>query len=201
MEKIEFYDDGKYEKYNEINGIKEGKAIYYWGKNSKLTEKDEDYGKVKEEFFYENGVKQGKGISYFDSQKTQKIKEEFRYINNVKHGESYLLYLDRLEKRNYINGKIENKVFVYKINGKAEIKDCVDINENQNKKFRTLKEILGLETNEIGKMEEQEYEILKLEAEKRFREMADFYKHPKQENIIPDLVIKKYYLKYKEMKF
>ena len=35
MEKKEFYGNGKYEKFSEVNGIKEGKAIYYWreGKN------------------------------------------------------------------------------------------------------------------------------------------------------------------------
>ena len=32
MEKIAFYDDGKYEIYREVDGIKEGKAIYYYSK-------------------------------------------------------------------------------------------------------------------------------------------------------------------------
>lgn len=202
MEKIEFYDDGKYEKYNEINGIKEGKAVYYWGKSSDLTEKHEDYGKIKEEFFYENGVKQGKAISYFDQVKTKKIKEEFFYIDNVKQGKAYILYLDRLEKRNYLNGKLNGNIWVYKINGKVEVRNSNNI-ENA---FKTLKEILGMDEDKKEEINEQEYEIFKNEAEKIFKETAELYKqseklNSKNNNVIPELFIKKYYLKSKEIKF
>lgn len=202
MEKIEFYDDGKYEKYNEINGIKEGKAVYYWGKSSDLTEKQEDYGKIKEEFFYENGVKQGKAISYFDQIKTKKIKEEFFYVDNVRQGKAYILYLDRFEKRNYLNGKLTGKIWIYRINGKIEVRNNSDIENG----FRTLKEILGMDEDKKEEISEQEYKILKIEAEKIFKETVELYKQPNKlnsenNNIIPELFIKKYYLKNQKVKF
>ncbi len=202
MEKIEFYDDGKYEKYNEINGIKEGKAVYYWGKNSDLTEKHEDYGKIKEEFFYENGVKQGKAISYFDQVKTKKIKEEFFYVDNVRQGKAYILYLDSFEKRNYLNGKLTGKIWIYRINGKVEVRNSSNIENG----FRTLKEILGIDEDKKEEISEQEYKILKIEAEKIFKETVELYKQPNKlnsenNNIIPELFIKKYYLKNQKVKF
>lgn len=196
MEQLEFYDNGKYEKYIEVNGIKQGKATYYWGKNEKL-------GKIKEIFFYENGIKQGKAILYFDPKKTNKIKEEFFYENGIKQGESYLLYLDKLEKRNYINGNLEEKVLVYTLDGKAEVKNS---NELKNK-FKSFKQILGIEDNEDNddeKISEEEYKTLKVEAEKIFRETAEHYKEYKtfeDTNIIPELFIKKYYSTYKNSKF
>ena len=202
MEKIEFYNDGKYEKYNEINGMKQGKAVYYWGKSSDLIEKHEDYGKIKEEFFYENGVKQGKAITYFDQVKTKKIKEEFYYVDNVKQGEAYILYLDKFEKINYVNGKLTGKIWIYRINGKAEVKNTDDIQSG----FKSLKEILGIEENKKEELSEQEYKILKMEAEKIFKETAELYKQPEKlnsenNNAIPELFIKKWYLRYKEIKF
>lgn len=202
MEKIEFYNDGKYEKYNEINGMKQGKAVYYWGKSSDLIEKHEDYGKIKEEFFYENGVKQGKAVTYFDQVKTKKIKEEFYYVDNIKQGEGYILYLDKFEKINYQNGKLTGKIWIYRINGKAEVKNADDIQSG----FKSLKEILGIEESEKEEISEQKYKILKMEAEKIFKETAELYKQPEKlnlenKNIIPELFIKKYYLKSKEIKF
>lgn len=202
MEKIEFYNNGKYEKYNEINGIKQGKAVYYWGKNYNLTEKQEDYGKIKEEFFYENGIKQGKAVTYFDQVKTKKIKEEFYYVDNVKQGKAYILYLDKFEKINYLNGKLTGKIWIYRINGKAEVRNADDIQSG----FKSLKEILGIEENKKEKLSEQEYKILKMEAEKIFKETAELYKQTEKlstenKNIIPELFIKKWHSKYKEMKF
>lgn len=202
MEKIEFYNDGKYEKYNEINGMKQGKAVYYWCKNSDLTEKDENYGKIKEEFFYENGVKQGKAVIYFDQVKTKKIKEEFYYVDNVKQGEAYILYLEKFEKINYQNGKLTGKIWIYRINGKAEVRNADDIQSG----FKSLKEILGIEEDKKEEFSEQEYKILKMEAEKIFKETAELYKQPEKlnsenNNVIPELFIKKWYLRYKEIKF
>lgn len=203
MEKINFFDNGKYEIFNEINGVKQGKSTYYWGKNTNLLKSHQDYGKIKEEFTYIDGIKQGKAITYFDSENTNKIKEEFYYINDIKQGESILLYLDRLEKRYYTNGKLKEKVLVYRINGKAEVKKYNDTSFEVKEKFKTLKEILGInETQETEKMEKLEYDALKLEAEKSFNETANFYRDFKEkENIIPFLFIEKYYLKYKNLKF
>ncbi len=76
MKKIEFHKDGKYEEYEEINGVREGKAVYYWS-----ADKHEE---IREEFIYENGIKNGKAVVYFNKNKTNKIKEEFTYINGVK---------------------------------------------------------------------------------------------------------------------
>lgn len=189
MEKKEFYGNGKYEKFSEVNGIKEGKAIYYWRENS------DDYGKIREEFSYQNGVKQGKATIYFDVDKTQKIKEEFNYIDSVKQGVAYLVCSNKVEKRYYTDGKLSGKAFVYNIDGSVEIKDY----DSNKVNFRSLKEILGIELNEDEKIEEEEYENLKSEAERYFKEVADLYKTSgKREYSISKSFIKNYYSKVRK---
>lgn len=195
MEKKEFYGNGKYEKFSEVNGVKEGKAIYYWRENSIFKENSEDYGKIREEFIYENGVKQGKATIYFDVDKTQKIKEEFNYIDNIKEGVAYLVFSNKVEKRYYTVGKLSGKAFVYNIDGSVEIKDY----DRNRANFRSLKEILGIELNEDEKMDEKEYEIFKSEAERYFKEVADLYKiSGKREYSISKSFIKNYCSKARE---
>lgn len=195
MEKKEFYGNGKYEKFSEVNGVKEGKAIYYWRENSIFKENSENYGKIREEFIYENGVKQGKATIYFDVDKTQKIKEEFNYIDNIKEGVAYLVFSNKVEKRYYTAGKLNGKAFVYNIDGSVEIKDY----DRSRANFRSLKEILGIELNEDEKIDEKEYEILKSEAERYFKEVADSYKTSgKREYSISKSFIKNYCSKTRE---
>lgn len=160
MEKKEFYGNGKYEKFSEVNGVKEGKATIY-----------------------------------FDVDKTQKIKEEFNYIDNIKQGVAYLIFSNKVEKRYYTEGKLIGKAFVYNIDGSIEIK-----NYDSNKaNFRSLKEILGIELNEDEKIDEKEYEILKSEAERYFKEVADLYKTSgKREYSISKSFIKNYCSKVRE---
>ena len=84
---------------------------------------------------------------------------------------------------------------MYNIDGSVEIKDY----DRNRTNFRSLKEILGIELNEDEKIDEKEYEILKSEAERYFKEVADSYKTSgKREYSISKLFIKNYCSKIRE---
>lgn len=195
MKKIEFHKDGKYEEYEEINGVREGKAAYYWS-----ADKHEE---IREEFIYENGIKNGKAVVYFNKNKTNKIKEEFTYVNGVKQGESLLLCSDCLEKRYYINGKLEGEGLEYRLDGKINRNSYVNGEKEIN--FKSLKEILGM-CKPKERENKADDEIFKLQAKKIFSETAYFYtkaekENKGKENKLPFLFIEKNYLKYKSEKF
>lgn len=61
---------------------------------------------------------------------------------------------------------------MYNIDGSVEIKDY----DRNRANFRSLKEILEIELNEDEKIDEKEYKILKSEAERYFKEVANLYK-------------------------
>ncbi len=58
MKCIERYENGNYEVYEEIDGVKQGRATFYY-KNC------ED--KIKEEFYYVDNVKTGESLLLFQN--------------------------------------------------------------------------------------------------------------------------------------
>ena len=84
---------------------------------------------------------------------------------------------------------------MYNIDGSVEIKNY----DSNRANFRSLKELLGIELSEDEKIEEKEYEILKSEAERYFKEVADLYKTSgKREYSISKSFIKNYCSKARE---
>ena len=212
MKKLEF---GKnfYEEYAAENGIKEGKATRYYSREilkSVPYEMEEDYDKLREEFSYENGVKTGEAITYFDSNKTNKIWEKFTFVNGEKEGEAWILSSDRVEKRYYSKGKIAGKAIQYFINGKIQENYAgLGMGNDVKSAFRSFKDILGIdddgetikviENKGIAEDRKDDYELFKLQAEKIINE--ELYKpDTKKENKLPNLFIKKYYIKHQNIR-
>lgn len=196
MEKMEFYDDGKYEVYTEIDGIKQGKAICYYSKKilqSVPYNLRKDYEKLREEFTYDNGVKQGKAVTYFNKNKTNKIWEKFTFLNGIKEGEAWLFSTDKVEKRCYINGKVEGLALQYYLNGNIKEEFYTDDRRNLSFHFKDLKEILGIYDTTLKETivnNEIDYEIFKAQAEKILREEL-YNDFQVKENKIIELFIKK----------
>lgn len=212
MEKIEFYDNGKYEVYTEVNGIKEGKAVYYYSKEilqSIPYGLQEDYEKLREEFTYDKGIKNGSAITYFNKDKTKKLWEKFTFLNGVKEGEAWLLSVDKLEKRYYKNGKVEGFVIQYYLDGKIKEDFYTDGRKNLKFSLKNLKEILGMEdtsleetvvSDEIIEDRKNDYETFRVQAEKIIAdELYNNSKSKENENSkLIELVIKKYYFNKNE---
>ena len=208
MEKIAFYDDGKYEIYREVDGIKEGKAIYYYSKEilqSVPYRLKKDYEKLREEFNYDNGIKNGRAVTYFNKDKTNKVWEKFIFFNGIKEGEAWLLSADKLEKRYYVNGKVEGLTVQYYLNGNIEEGLYINGRRNLSFIFKNLEEILGMydtslkETiinNEIMEDRKSGYKVFKIQAEKILSEELynNFQTRENKKDRLAELFIKKYYL-------
>lgn len=204
MEKIEFYDNGKYEVCTEVNGIKEGKATYYYSKEilqSIPYDLKEDYEKLREEFTYDKGIKNGSAITYFNKNKTKKLWEKFTFLNGVKEGEAWLLSVDKLEKRYYKNGKVEGFVIQYYLDGKIKEDFYADGRKNLKFSLKNLKEILGMEdtsleetvvSDEIIEDRKNDYETFRIQAEEILNEEIYNNSQNKEDRLL-ELVIKKYY--------
>lgn len=124
MKCIERYENGNYEVNEEIDGVKQGKATFYY-KNC------ED--KIKEEFYYVDNVRTGESLLLF-----QEGIEKRCYKNDRLEGLSVKYFLDgRIEESRYGNQKekiafafdelrdilgMESKERDYTINGLEEDK-------------------------------------------------------------------------------
>jgi antitoxin component YwqK of YwqJK toxin-antitoxin module len=111
------------------NDLIDGKAIYYFSS-----------GKIHKMISYQNGVKNGKEIVYFenDTAKVDQIKEFKEYSNGVLHGK-YLVYysynpLDTLEYGTYLNGKRNGK-FLFSQQGKLIVNFSNDLVDGKLMKF------------------------------------------------------------------
>lgn len=104
MKRIKYYKDGNYEIYNEINGMKQGKANIYF-KDSR--------DKIKEEFNYVNDLREGEAFLIFQNG------IEKRYYKNGKLwglAVKYLLtgeiretmYVDGKKDRGFIHNQLKN---------------------------------------------------------------------------------------------
>ena len=181
MKKLEF---GKnfYEEYTTENGIKEGKATRYYSREIL------------------------KSVPYDMEDDYDKLREEFSYENRVKTGEAWILSSDRVEKRYYSKGKIAGKAIQYFLNGKIQENYAgLGMGNDVKSAFRSFKDILGIyddgetikviENKGIAEDRKDDYELFKLQAEKIINE--ELYKpDTKKENKLPNLFIKKYYIKH-----
>ena len=102
---IEKYDNGDWEEFELVNGIKQGKATYHY-KNG-----------TKEEYCYLNGKKQGKSILY-----SKEEREERNYIDGILQGKVTFHKKSSIEETTYINGILQGKstIWYYKTKEREE---------------------------------------------------------------------------------
>lgn len=113
------------EEFNYINGIPQGKAIYYKEKN------------YREEFNYVNGVRQGKAL-YYKYNGEYEEKEEHTYINGMLQGKAIHYYkkgnIEEKEVFNYLDNRKHGKTIHYYKKGNVEEKEVFNyINDKKEK--------------------------------------------------------------------
>lgn len=100
---IEKYENGDWEEFELVNGVKQGKAIYHYSENNLKQRKCEEYN-------YINGIKQGKAILYWNGRYSGDY-EERNYVDGLVQGEAtYYKKGFYSRTRTYIDGLLAQKV-------------------------------------------------------------------------------------------
>lgn len=129
---IEKYDNGDWEEFEVFNQRKHGKAIYHWNENKVIWNYINGILQGKAVFYYKNGSKeecnyidgkkQGKSTLYF-----KETREERNYIDGKLEGKSTLYKKGSIEERNYTGGVLQGKSIIWYLKTKdKEERNYVD---------------------------------------------------------------------------
>ena len=103
---IEKYENGDWEEFELVNGIKQGQAIYYYSENNEFSRKYEIVN-------YIDDIRQGEAILYW-TKEYEGDYEVRNYVNGLVQGKANYYYSDGSRtERTYVNGELQGKATYY----------------------------------------------------------------------------------------
>ena len=103
---IEKYENGDWEEFELVNGIKQGQAIYHYSENNEFSRKYEIVN-------YIDDIRQGEAILYW-TKEYEGDYEVRNYVNGLVQGKANYYYSDgSREERTYVNGELQGKATYY----------------------------------------------------------------------------------------
>ena len=170
-----------YEKCSYMNGIKIGKAFYYY------------FNGDKEEYTYVDGIKKGEAIYYYSNGD----KEEYTYVDGIKEGKAVCYYPNgNKEEYTYVNGVLVERKLIQKHMDLIEkeedyeekiIKSVPEIESLKDENVESLENVLvenDLNTEEEVKKESDNEKIITSESETLNEKKSKIIKRKISENLL-----------------